>query len=92
MTLEKIEKIMQGFIETVVKQLVDKPDEVNVNTVEGEQQIIFELTVGDGDFGKVIGKKGRNISALRTLLFAINAKNGGKRARVDVIDKNEKQD
>ncbi len=83
---------MQEFIETVVKQLVDKPDEVNVNTVEGEQQIIFELTVGDGDFGKVIGKRGRNISALRSLLFAINAKNGGKRARLDVIDKNEKQD
>ncbi len=83
---------MQEFIETVVKQLVDKPDEVNVNAVEGEQQIIFELTVGDGDFGKVIGKRGRNISALRSLLFAINAKNGGKRARLDVIDKNEKTD
>jgi predicted RNA-binding protein YlqC (UPF0109 family) len=83
---------MQEFIETVVKQLVDKPDEVNVNAVEGEQQIIFELTVGDGDFGKVIGKRGRNISALRSLLFAINAKNGGKRARLDVIDKNEKKD
>ncbi len=92
MTLEKIEKVMQEFIETVIKQLVDKPDEVNVNAVEGEQQIIFELTVGDGDFGKVIGKKGRNISALRSLLFAINAKNGGKRARLDVIDKNEKKD
>ena len=83
---------MQEFIETVVKQLVDKPDEVNVSAIEGEQQIIFELTVGDGDFGKVIGKRGRNISALRSLLFAINAKNGGKRARLDVIDKNEKKD
>ena len=83
---------MQEFIETVVKQLVDKPDEVNVNAVEGEQQIIFELTVGDGDFGKVIGKRGRNISALRSLLFAINAKNGGKRARLDVIDKNERKE
>jgi len=92
MTLEKMEEGMQEFIETVVKQLVDKPDEVNVSAVEGEQQILFELTVGDGDFGKVIGKKGRNISALRTLLFAINAKNGGKRARLDVIDKNEKRD
>ncbi len=92
MTLEKIEQVMQEFIETVVKQLVDKPDEVNVNAVEGEQQIIFELTVGDGDFGKVIGKRGRNISALRTLVFAVNAKNGGKRARLDVIDKNEKKD
>ncbi len=92
MTLEKIEQVLQEFIETVVKQLVDKPDEVNVNAVEGEQQIIFELTVGDGDFGKVIGKRGRNISALRTLVFAINAKNGGKRARLDVIDKNEKKE
>ena len=81
---------MKEFIETVVKQLVDKPEEVNVNAVEGEQQIIFELTVGDGDFGKVIGKRGRNISALRSLLFAINAKQGGKRARLDVIDKEEK--
>ncbi|MEE9190852.1 MAG: KH domain-containing protein [Candidatus Neomarinimicrobiota bacterium] len=77
---------MKEFIESVVKQLVDKPDEVEVKTVEAEQQIIYELTVGEGDFGKVIGKKGRNISALRSLLFAINAKQGGKRARLDVID------
>ncbi len=77
---------MQEFIETVIKQLVDKPDEVSVNIVETEKQVIYELTVGDGDFGKVIGKKGRNISALRSLVFAINAKQGGKRARLDVID------
>lgn len=82
----KEEKEMKEFIESVVKQLVDKPDEVKVKTVEAEQQIIYELTVGEGDFGKVIGKKGRNISALRSLLFAINAKQGGKRARLDVID------
>ncbi len=92
MTSEKIEEGIQEFIETVVKQLVDKPDEVNVSAVEGEQQILFELTVGDGDFGKVIGKRGRNISALRTLIFAINAKNRGKRASLEVIDKNEKKD
>jgi len=82
---------MKEFIETVVKELVDKPKEINVNAVESEQQIIYELTVGEGDFGKVIGKRGRNISALRSLLFAINAKNGGKRARLDVIDKNEEK-
>lgn len=80
------EKAMQEFIETVVKQLVDKPDEVSVNIVETEKQIIYELSVGEGDFGKVIGKKGRNISSLRSLVFAINAKQGGKRARLDVID------
>ncbi len=77
---------MQELIEMVVKQLVDKPDEVQVNAVETEQRIIYELTVGEGDYGKVIGKRGRNISALRTLVFAINAKEGGKRARLDVID------
>ena len=80
---------MKEFIESVVKQLVDKPDEVNVEAVESEQTIIYELTVGDGDYGKVIGKRGRNISAIRTILFAINAKEGGKRARLEVIDTNE---
>ena len=80
---------MQSLIETVVKMLVDKPDEVNVQAVESDQTIIYELTAGDGDYGKVIGKKGRNVSALRTILFAINAKEGGKRARLEVIDVNE---
>ena len=80
---------MQSLIETVVKMLVDKPDEVNVEAVESDQTIIYELTVGDRDYGKVIGKKGRNVSALRTILFAINAKEGGKRARLEVIDVNE---
>ena len=80
---------MKEFIESVVKQLVDKPDEVNVEAVESEQTVIYELTVGDGDYGKVIGKRGRNISAIRTILFAINAKEGGKRARLEVIDTNE---
>ena len=77
---------MLEFIEVAIKLLVDKPDEVNVNIVETEQRIIYELTVGEGDYGKVIGKQGRNISALRTLIFAINAKEGGRRARLDVID------
>ena len=77
---------MQEFIEQTIKLLVDKPDEVKVEIVESEQRLTYELTVGDGDYGLVIGKKGRNISALRTLIFAINAKEGGKRARLEVID------
>ena len=80
---------MQEFIEYAVKQLVDKPDEVDVQAIESDNTILFELRVGDGDFGKVIGKRGRNISAIRTILFAINAKEGGKRARLEVIDTNE---
>jgi len=81
-----MEDAMLDFIEQAIKLLVDKPDEVNVDIVETEQRLIYELTVGEGDYGKVIGKQGRNISALRTLVFAINAKEGGKRARLDVID------
>ncbi len=77
---------MLEFIIQAIKLLVDKPDEVNVDVVETEQRLIHELTVGEGDYGKVIGTLGRNISALRTLVFAINAKEGGKRARLDVID------
>ena len=78
--------IMKELIESIAKHLVDTPDEVNVADVETEQRIIYELTVGDGDYGKIIGKGGRNISAIRTIVFAINAKQGGKRARLDVID------
>ena len=80
---------MQEYIESVVKKLVDKPDEVDIQVIESDDTILFELRVGDGDFGKVIGKRGRNISAIRTLLFAINAKEGGKRARLEIIDTNE---
>jgi predicted RNA-binding protein YlqC (UPF0109 family) len=81
-----MEDAMLEFIEQAIKLLVDKPDEVKIDIVETEQRLIYELTVGEGDYGKVIGKQGRNISALRTLVFAINAKEGGKRARLDVID------
>ena len=77
---------MLEFILQAIKLLVDNPDDVNIEFIETEQRLFYELTVGDGDYGKVIGKNGRNISALRTLVFAINAKDGGKRARLDLID------
>ncbi|MBT3738546.1 MAG: KH domain-containing protein [Candidatus Marinimicrobia bacterium] len=80
---------MEEFIGTIVRNLVDKPDEVDVKVVESDDTILYELRVGDGDFGKVIGKRGRNISAIRTILFAINAKEGGKRAMLEIIDQNE---
>ena len=46
--------------------------------------------MGDGDYGKVIEKRGRNVSAIRTILFAINAKEGGKRARLELMDDGSK--
>ena len=64
----------------MIKAIVDKPDDVKVNVNESDNTRIFELEVGEGDIGKVIGKKGKNVNALRTLLSAATAKEGGKRA------------
>jgi len=77
---------MQELLENIVKTLVDKPDEVKIDINENEDVIIYELNVGDGDLGMVIGKKGRNVNAIRTLLSASNAKEGGKRAILEIIE------
>ena len=80
---------MEELLTQIVQAIVDKPDEVEIKVIDTENNKIYELRVGDGDLGKVIGKRGRNICAIRTILFAINAKEGGKRARLEVIDTNE---
>ena len=77
---------MQKLLKDIVKSLVDKPDEVKIDLNESENTIVYELNVGDGDLGKVIGKKGRNVNAIRTLLSASNAKEGGKRAILEIIE------
>jgi predicted RNA-binding protein YlqC (UPF0109 family) len=77
---------MKSLLENIVRSIVDKPDEVNISVNEGENSQIFELRVGDGDVGKVIGKKGKNISAIRTLLSAATAKEDGKRAILEIIE------
>jgi len=77
---------MNELLEDIVKAIVDKPDEVKVALVEGDSTEIYELTVGDGDLGKVIGKKGRNVSAIRTILSAATAKKGGKRSILEIIE------
>ena len=77
---------MQKLLEVIVKAIVDKPDEVKVNINESENTVVYELNVGEGDLGKVIGKKGRNVNSIRTLLSASNAKEGGKRAILEIIE------
>ena len=77
---------MKELILMIAESLVDRPDEVEVTEVRGDNTTVLELKVAKEDLGKVIGKQGRNISALRTIVFAVNAKQGGKRARLDVID------
>lgn len=77
---------MQKLLEDIVKAIVDKPDEVKVDINESENTVVYELSVGEGDLGKVIGKKGRNVNSIRTLLSASNAKEGGKRAILEIIE------
>ena len=64
---------MKEFIEFIIKHLVDKPDEVQVNEIAGERAVVFELRVGKGDMGKVIGRGGQNVRSLLTLIAAAAA-------------------
>ena len=77
---------MKELLTDMVKALVDKPDEVDISLTESENTNIFELRLGDGDLGKVIGKKGKNVMALRTILSAATAKEGGKRSIIEIIE------
>lgn len=65
---------MKELIEYIVKALVDKPEEVSVKEVKSEKTIILELKVATPDIGKVIGKQGRIIKAIRIVLNAAAAK------------------
>lgn len=65
---------MKELIEAIARALVDKPEQVQVNTVEGEQVTVLELKVDPSDLGKVIGKQGRTARSIRTILGAAGMK------------------
>ena len=77
---------MKDLLIDMIKAIVDKPDEVDITLTESENTSIYELRLGDGDVGKVIGKKGRNVGAIRALLTAASAKAGGKRSILEIIE------
>lgn len=76
---------MREFIEYVVKALVDHPDEVTITQIDGEKTVIFELRCNESDIGKVIGKNGRTIKAIRTLLGSAAAK-ANIRAMLEIVE------
>lgn len=76
---------MREFIEYIVKNLVDHPEHVKVSEIEGEKTTVFELRVGQGDLGKVIGKKGQTARSIRTLVTAVSSKRG-KRAVLEILE------
>lgn len=75
---------MGELVETIAKALVDNPEEVKVNEIEGTQSVIIELKVADEDMGKVIGKQGRIAKAIRTVVKAAAIKEN-KRVVVEII-------
>ncbi len=76
---------MKEFIETIVKALVDNPNDVVLTEVQGERTTVYELRVGQGDLGKVIGKHGQTAKSIRILIAAISAKKG-KRAVLEILE------
>lgn len=77
----------RDLLEYLAEGLVDAPEQVSVNEVsEGDGTTILELTVGPDDYGNVIGRGGRTASALRTLVKAAAAANGGGRVFLDIVD------
>lgn len=65
---------LKDLVEYMAKALVDKPDEVEVHEVDGEQTTVIELKVAKEDLGKVIGKQGRTAQSMRTILGAVSTK------------------
>jgi len=75
----------KDLVDYVARALVDNPDGVEVNMIEGEKSTILELRVASGDIGKVIGKHGRIAKAIRTILSATATKTG-KRVVLEILD------
>ena len=73
------------LIEIIAKSLVDKPDEVNVNEVVGENTTVLELKVAKDDLGKIIGKQGRTARSIRTVLNGASTKLK-KRTVLEIIE------
>jgi predicted RNA-binding protein YlqC (UPF0109 family) len=76
---------MKDLIAYIAKALVDKPEEVFVTEIDGEQTSVIELKVAKEDLGKVIGKQGRTARAIRTILGAASTKLR-KRAVLEIIE------
>jgi len=76
---------MKQFLETIVSALVDHPEQVDIRETEVSRTTVYELRVGEGDMGKVIGKGGQTAKAIRTLLAAAAARKG-KRAVLEILD------
>lgn len=76
---------MERLIASIAQSLVDKPEAVRIQRIDEAEKILLELAVAAEDLGKVIGKQGRTVRAMRHLLAAAAAKEG-KISRLDIVE------
>lgn len=76
---------MKKLVKQMVTALVDHPRDVRITEVKGDKSLVYELRCHKKDVGKVIGRNGKTVSALRTLLGAIAARDG-RRAMLEVVE------
>ena len=81
---------LKALTEYIAKSLVDHPDLVDVNEIEGERTTVLELRVAEDDLGKIIGKHGRTAKAMRTVVNAAAAKEQ-KRAVLEILEGSSSQ-
>lgn len=77
---------MEQLILTIVKALVDHPDDVEVKAVKKQEGILYALSVHQDDIGKVIGKQGRIAKAIRTVVYAAASKSKAERVMLEIVD------
>lgn len=82
---------MQEFLQFVVTRLVDRPDAVSLTPVDNGKQTVYELRLHPTDMGKIIGRQGATISAIRSLLQAGAAKKG-QRCALEVVEEKPPRD
>jgi len=76
---------MKQLIETIVKPLVDYPDEVRIEIDENANRIVYKLSVHSEDMGKVIGKQGRVAKAIRSIVYSAASSHQKKKTYVDIL-------
>ena len=76
---------MQEVLQTIIESLVEEKEKIQINQIDGEKSIVFEVKVSQNDMGRVIGKEGRIAKAIRTIFKAVGAKEQ-KKVTIEFID------
>ena len=76
---------MKNAVEKIVKALVGSPDDAEVSERESGRNVTIEVRVASGDMGRIIGREGRTVKAIRSMLFAAGQKQG-KRFQLDLVE------